>query len=201
MRAVMLVFGLAVTSAQAQQVWSGYDYAFSKDAFADATQADNQDRITDSVWITRGNAQGLFNAVTQAAYSNLGPDDTEWAYGLAADWQNLTFAPWQTWASSNPPGTVGQDAVVHLITDDIYIDIRFTAWGQMSSSGGSFSYVRAAEPTCPADLTGEGDVNTNDFFAFLALYQAQDLGADFSPDGMINTNDFFAYLAAYQIGC
>ncbi len=54
---------------------------------------------------------------------------------------------------------------------------------------------------CPADLTGEGDVNTNDFFAFLAFYQAQDPRADFSPGGGINTNDFFAYLAAYQAGC
>ncbi len=56
-------------------------------------------------------------------------------------------------------------------------------------------------PSCPADLTGEGDVNTNDFFAFLALYQAMDPRADFSPGGGINTNDFFAYLAAYQAGC
>ncbi len=54
---------------------------------------------------------------------------------------------------------------------------------------------------CPADLTGEGDVNTNDFFRFLAYYQAQDPRADFSPGGGINTNDFFAFLAAYQAGC
>ncbi len=57
------------------------------------------------------------------------------------------------------------------------------------------------DPDCDADLTGEGDVNTNDFFAFLALYQAQDVRADFAPDGSVNTNDFFAFLAAYQGGC
>ncbi len=51
---------------------------------------------------------------------------------------------------------------------------------------------------CAADLTGGCETNTNDFFAFLALYQAQDPAADFSPGGGINTNDFFAYLAAYQ---
>ncbi len=61
--------------------------------------------------------------------------------------------------------------------------------------------VSATHTSCTADITGEGDLNTNDFFAFLALYQAQDPGADFSPGGGINTNDFFAYLAAYQAGC
>ncbi len=54
---------------------------------------------------------------------------------------------------------------------------------------------------CAADLTGEGDVNTNDFFLFLSLYQAQDPRADFEPGNGINTNDFFAFLAAYQAGC
>ena len=54
---------------------------------------------------------------------------------------------------------------------------------------------------CPADLTGEGQVNTNDFFQFLSYYQVQDARADFAPGGGINTNDFLAFLAAYQAGC
>ncbi len=66
-----------------------------------------------------------------------------------------------------------------------------------------FSLFRVEEPgsACPPDLTGEGDVNTNDFFRFLSLYQAGDPAADFVGDGAINTNDFFAFLAAYQAGC
>ncbi len=54
---------------------------------------------------------------------------------------------------------------------------------------------------CAPDITGDGNVDTNDYFAFLALYQAQDPRADFTGEGDINTNDFFAFLAAYQIGC
>ncbi len=61
--------------------------------------------------------------------------------------------------------------------------------------------VTLTDDDCQADLTGEGDVNTNDFFQFLAYYDAADPRADFSPGGGINTNDFFAYLAAYQAGC
>lgn len=53
-------------------------------------------------------------------------------------------------------------------------------------------------PICPSDLTGEGDVNTNDFFQFLALYQLQDPRADFTGEGDVNINDFFAFLARYQ---
>ncbi len=55
--------------------------------------------------------------------------------------------------------------------------------------------------TCAPDLTGDGGLNTDDFFEFLTLYQADDLAADFSPDGELNTSDFFAFLAAYQAGC
>ncbi len=54
---------------------------------------------------------------------------------------------------------------------------------------------------CTPDLTNDGSVNTNDFFAYLALYQSQDVFADFTGDGLINTNDFFAFLAAYQAAC
>lgn len=74
-------------------------------------------------------------------------------------------------------------------------------------NGGSSSFFNAYQVegtlvfdcACLANLTTpDCSTNTNDFFAFLALYQAGDLGADFAPGGGINTNDFFAYLAAYQ---
>ncbi len=61
--------------------------------------------------------------------------------------------------------------------------------------------VTVQTSACPADLTGEACVDTNDFFEFLALYQAADPRADFAPGGGVNTNDFFAFLAAYQAGC
>jgi hypothetical protein len=39
---------------------------------------------------------------------------------------------------------LGRDAVLHLIAEDIYIDIRFTNWAQRS--GGGFTYVRSTPP-------------------------------------------------------
>lgn len=74
-------------------------------------------------------------------------------------------------------------------------------------NGGSSSFFNAyqvegtiaGDCACLANLTApDCATNTNDFFQFLAFYQAGDSRADFAPGGGINTNDFFAYLAAYQ---
>ncbi len=54
---------------------------------------------------------------------------------------------------------------------------------------------------CPPDATGDTTIDTNDFFAYLAAYQANSADADFNADTLVNTNDFFAFLAAYQAGC
>jgi len=144
----------AAASASAQQFFEGYDVSFSKASFVDPLAEANQDRITDSVWLTRGNTQGLFNAFAEASYTSFSsPADTEWAFGTIADGVGmLSFSDWQTWAGSNPPGTVGQDAVLHLISEDIYLDIRFTNWGIGGGAGGNFSYVRAVVPAPGATL-------------------------------------------------
>jgi len=60
---------------------------------------------------------------------------------------NLTFRPWVEWNAKVPPSMVGRDAVLHLITEDIYIDITFTAWG--TSGAGSFTYRRSTASVPP----------------------------------------------------
>ena len=39
--------------AGAQEIWSGRTYVFEKADYADWTQPENQDRLTERVWITR----------------------------------------------------------------------------------------------------------------------------------------------------
>ena len=131
-------------SGRAATIWNGPTLSFSKAAFADPTQAVNQDRMTPNVWITRGNSQGIYNAKTEASYGVGSPADTEWAYGTTANYATLTYTPWLTWVVNNPPGSVGRNAVLHLISDNIYIDIKFTSWpdGHVSP-GGAFSYDRS----------------------------------------------------------
>jgi len=131
------------------EVWTGLDFQFVRGDGVDGTAPENQDRITENVWIARGNFQGIYNAAQEGGYTiNVSPVDTEWATGSAADWESLTFQPWQAWtggAPDGPPNSVGVEAVVHLITDDIYIDIRFDSW--TASGGGGFAYMRATGQT------------------------------------------------------
>ena len=134
---------LALTQvAAAQQVWTGLDFEFQKTDYADWTLPENQDRITEVVWITRANTRGIFNAAQENSYNASSPADTQWATGSASDYQNLTFTTWFNWVESHPPGTVGVEAVVHLVSDDIYIDIMFTQW-TIGGDGGGFTFLRA----------------------------------------------------------
>ncbi|MGD1891962.1 MAG: hypothetical protein ACFB15_15420 [Cyclobacteriaceae bacterium] len=47
---------------------------------------------------------------------------------------NLTFEPFRT-AAENPQSVAGKDLVLHLITDDIYLDVKFTSWRQCEEGG------------------------------------------------------------------
>lgn len=146
------VLGLlaATAPAHALEVWSGRTFFFARPDGVDWTQAVNQDRIRPGIWITRKNTMGLFNIVLESGFTSSSPAGTEWATGNAVNHASLTFRPWVQWAANNPPATVGVDAVVHLIADDIYLDIRFAGWSGGTTAGG-FSYFRAVPPTVPAE--------------------------------------------------
>ncbi len=57
------------------------------------------------------------------------------------------------------------------------------------------------EAPCPADLTGEGQLNFLDVSAFLSAYGNMNPVADFEPDGSFNFLDVSAFLAQYSAGC
>ncbi len=54
---------------------------------------------------------------------------------------------------------------------------------------------------CPADITNDGLVNTQDFLAFLNAWATGEPLANWNIDGTINTLDFIAYLNAWADGC
>ena len=49
---------LLAISAHAATVWNGPMISFTKSNYANPLLAENQDRLTTNVWITRGSAQG-----------------------------------------------------------------------------------------------------------------------------------------------
>ncbi|MFK7759644.1 MAG: matrixin family metalloprotease [Phycisphaerales bacterium] len=54
---------------------------------------------------------------------------------------------------------------------------------------------------CPADFTGEGDLNFLDVSAFLTAFGNQDAIADFTGEGDFNFLDVSAFLTAFGNGC
>jgi hypothetical protein len=149
----ILVFA---NSTQGATIWNGPLTNFTKVNSANPNLAANQDRLTFDIWLTRSSSQGLFNANSEPAFSHfLSPAGTEWADGSLANYASLSYNNWNTWAKgvhSGPPSTVGVNAVLHLIPDDIYLSIRFTSWS--GAGGGGFSYVRSTPTVIPEPSAG-----------------------------------------------
>lgn len=141
-------------TAEAATVWNGPKIIFTKASGADPKLAANQDRLTSNVWLTRGSSQGIYNIARETLFSHsVSPTDTEWASGTTANYASLVYTDWETWARSvgNPPATPGVNAVLHLKTDDTYIDVKFLSWSERT--GGGFSYERST----PAAGVGNAD--------------------------------------------
>lgn len=152
------MIGTWPTLAAAATFWTGPPVTFSKAAFTNAALPENQDRITPTAWITRGFSSGLFNAALESAYAfDVSPLNTEWAPGSISDGVGtLTFSDWRTAVGGDPPGTLNQPFVLHLLDDDIYIDVTFLSWGVGTGAGGSFSYERSTPPASVPGLSRPG---------------------------------------------
>ncbi|MFA6470216.1 MAG: LamG-like jellyroll fold domain-containing protein [Bacteroidota bacterium] len=140
------------------QVWDKDNgtITFTKSNNADYTQSANQDRINGDVWLTRS-TDGIFNIKTESSYnSSSSPDGTEWAIGTIENYESLTFSTWYSTHNGNPASLIGQDMVVHIIAEDIYLDIKLLSWGDGESDNG-FSYIRASAPLA-GTVTQSSDV-------------------------------------------
>ena len=125
-------------------VWNGATITFTKAAGANPAVEANQDRITDNVWLTRGNNGGqIYNAVTESGSTkSSSPAGTMWALGELSNVSNLTFAPFRT-AVGNPKSIVGRNLVLYIPDDNVVISVVFTSWSQSRSGG--FAYTRSTE--------------------------------------------------------
>lgn len=63
----------------------------------------------------------------------------------------------------------------------------------------SITYSMPAD--CPADFTGEGELNFFDVQAFLQAFSSMDQSADFVDDDVFNFFDVQAFLQAFAAGC
>ena len=158
MKYLVIVVFIFCSPCIAQEVWNDTFITFAKPPGGDVFNEANQDRISPSVWLTRNTTRGLFNIRIEPEYTNQeSPDDTRWAFsGLngnptnnfsAANYQNLNFTNWEDSLGGNNQlltNILNRPGVIHLLVEDIYIDIEFSAWG--SNGDGRFTYRRASSP-------------------------------------------------------
>src|SRR5882724_11022701 len=142
-----LLLGLCVAwawphAASAATVWNGPLITYTQPA-PDPTQPANQDLLTAKVSLKRATSAGMFNGVTETSFAKFAsPADTEWAVGSLSNYATLSYSDWTTTGGGHPVlNYVGEQLVGHLISDDIYLSLQFTALD--STGAGGFSYIRS----------------------------------------------------------
>src|SRR5689334_4905269 len=150
------LFCLCAATLHGATLWNGPEISFTKPNGGNPFLAANQDRLAPDIWITRGSSQGLFNASTEGGFAHFSsPAGTEWATGSLLNYATLSYHDWNTWAkgvNAGPTSTIGINAVVHLIPENIYLSVRFTSWTS-GGAGGGFSYFRST-PAVPEPASG-----------------------------------------------
>ena len=129
-------------SQEELNIWKGDVLSFEKIDGSDPSDASNQDRISDNVWITRDNDGGqIYNiAEENSADKGKSPIGTMWAIGNLDEIQNLNFQSFRS-AVGKPQDVVGKDLVMYLLEDNIYLSVKFKSWSQGQKGG--FSYDRS----------------------------------------------------------
>lgn len=124
-------------------VWTGPTISFVKSDGANPTEATNQDRLTNNVWITRGNTGGqIYNARSENAFDkDNSPAGTQWALGTLDNIDNLDFRSFRD--AIKPSDVIGRDLVLFLVEDNTFLSIRFTSWS--SDKEGGFAYERSTQ--------------------------------------------------------
>jgi hypothetical protein len=124
-------------------IWEGSTTTFSKTSGADPTNSANQDNITASVAITRGDQGEIYNAVSESvAEKGVSPAGTRWAIGSVSNIQNLSFSSFRN--TIRPQDVVGENLVLHIVDEDVYLSVKFLSW-EGNQNGGAFSYERSTE--------------------------------------------------------
>ena len=156
---------LAVSSTSAATIWAESAVGVTNVdviALADSGTVDN---ITTSIGLSRGLGGGIYDvnpdAGAQVRWAFSGLEGNPASIG-ADDYLTLNFSNSFKGAFGGGNGNVrpnvfNRRGVVHLVADDIYLEITITQWGRSSnvSSQASFAYTRTSGPIAAslADLT------------------------------------------------
>ncbi len=164
---------------------------FSKAPYANHNEAENQDRISDDIWITRASSQGIFNIKTENSFeSNVSPAGTLWAFGKTLTNEAFDYENWRDAVGSNPPSQVGNVVSLFLIDENRYFDLLFSQWSE-GGNGGGFAYSRIEVPSWIRvdQIDGVLDEEENITLTFNFNTNALNAGV-YNSKIVISSNDF-----------
>jgi len=132
------------SDSYSQTIWAGGSLTFTE------TIAGQTDFITAQTAFTRVNV--LYNPMCQTnpggpGCSYAGPCNTQWAVGTINNWNTLTYTNFYVANGCNPPGGLPKTYVVHLLAENIYMQVTFLSW---QAGGPGMSYTRT---TCAMSIT------------------------------------------------
>ena len=136
-------------------IWTCPEITFTKESNTDFSDPANQDFFTDNVIITRdangGQIINFANNDDPDDFRNV-PSGVEWAIGRTAQLPNLNFGGFREIIGRPRENIVGLELVMHLIEDDIFLNITFSSWGigdgDRAGGNGGFSYSRSTPGDC-----------------------------------------------------
>jgi len=139
------VLTILCTGRATPTFWTGPNTNFAQTSFTSPPQADVLVRGKAS--ITRNFSHWLYNTNVEGGATFGSPSDTEWAFGSLIDATNLSYQSFDSLRNGDLSGVlVGHPMVCHIINEDIYFSITFSAWPR---GGGFISYSRST----PASVT------------------------------------------------
>jgi hypothetical protein len=136
---ILVADGLSLS--QAATLWTGPNIKFTQSANSRSDVI-----LAGKVVLTRSGSQVLYNTAAGERFAGASsPADTQWAFGSLTNFSTLKYQSLEsirTGANGNLGARIlNQPMVMHLTNEDIYLSVKFTAWGEHGAGG--FAYTRS----------------------------------------------------------
>lgn len=147
----MALLAFSTVSHATPTFWTGPEIPFFHAAGSTTADEITTNHIgldaTNNVWLDRGTRLPLYNAAAESSWNGVtSPVNTMWvvASGPLTSATNLIFDTFDNVVGqpgSSPENSVGQTFFVHIVSDDIYLQLTLTDWG--AHDVGDFGYNRS----------------------------------------------------------
>jgi len=130
------------TARATPTIWTGPTTNFVQQTVVFGQKPEADVIVAGKVSLTRNGNKWLYNTNVESSAVFGSPSDTEWAFGSLNDFASLSYKSFDSFRNFDLSGVLlgGGPMVCHLINEDIYLSVQFTAWPH---GGGPFAYTRS----------------------------------------------------------